>query len=258
MVNGLAANRRAYGWLGRVGVLVPPANTTVEPELAAGMPSGVGVYASRLPGRTEEDTSVGLRERFLQYNATLSGTADSFGGMPLDALVFACTGSSYLVGPRGEDALLADLRAGARQVCTAALAVRQALTACGCRRLALVSPYPSWLTAAAVDYWSACGFEVTGTFAIPQVKSIYAITPEEVMAAALSIPTAGIDGIVLSGTGMPTLDAIPSLSDKLRVPVISSASASIWWVVNALGIAWDGVRSPAVRRIRGWVDARMC
>lgn len=245
------ADRQPYGWRGRVGVLVPPANTTVEPELAEGMPDGVGVYASRLPGRVQEDTSIGLRDRFLEYNGTLRQSADSFGGMPLDALVFACTGSSYLVGPAGEEALLSDLRAGARQVCTAALAVRQALTATGCRRLALVSPYPAWLTTAAVEYWAASGFDVVEVVGIPQVKSIYAIAPAAV-AAAGSLSVSDVDGIVLSGTGVPTLDVIPHIASTRGVPVISSASASIWWAAKALRLPLGDVPAVAVRSIGEW------
>lgn len=247
-----ALDRPAYTWRGRVGVLVPPGNTTVEPELATGLPAGLGVYASRLPGRTQEDTSIGLRERFVEYNATLRRSADSFGGLPLDAMLFACTGASYLGGPDSDAALVTDLTAGARQACTAALAVRQLLEACGSRRVALVSPYPDWLTALAVEYWTACGLEVAGVAPVPDVTSIYAITPAAVIGVARSLGTAGADAIVLSGTGMPTLPCIPRIADELGIPVISSASASIWWLANALDIPPDDLPLPAVRRIPAW------
>ena len=58
----------AYGWRGRVGLIVPPANMTVEPEVADMLPKGVSLHATRLPGQVSEDTSIGLRERFEGYN----------------------------------------------------------------------------------------------------------------------------------------------------------------------------------------------
>lgn len=253
--SGAELVRPAYGWRGRVGVLVPPANTTVEPELYAGMPSGVGVYASRLPGRTQEDTSIGLRERFVGYNATLGQSADSFGGMSLDALVYACTGASYLVGPRGEPALVAELERGAAQACTAALAVRQVLVTADWTRVALVSPYPAWLTRAAVEYWQASDVEVGAVVSVPDVRSIYAVPPIAVVAAADTIPTAGIDAVILSGTGVPTLDVIPIIASRLGLPVVSSASASIWWFANTLRISPRDVACASVGSIYTWIGA---
>lgn len=227
--------RRPYGWLGRVGVLVPPGNTTVEPELVAMLPAGISLHASRLPGRVELDTSIGLGERFLGYNATLSESADSFGGLPLDALSYACTGASYLVGPEGEDRLLEDLRrGGAASVNTASLAVDQALSACGAERIALVSPYPQWLTDRAIGYWNARQKVVVGVAPIASVVSIYDITDEEVERAIGSLDLTGVEAVVLSGTGMATLGAISKVADEIGIPIVSSTSCTAWWLTRTI------------------------
>ena len=68
-----------YGRRGRVGLIVPPANVTVEPELAAMLPSGASLHVTRLPGQVSEDTSIGLKERFEGYNRSLATAAASFG-----------------------------------------------------------------------------------------------------------------------------------------------------------------------------------
>jgi maleate isomerase len=198
-----------------------------------------------------------MRERFVGYNESLRATADSFGGMPLDALCLACTGSSYLVGPDGEGELMADLAAGgAPRVNTAAGTIREVLSALGCRRIAVVSPYPAWLTELAVAYWRASGFEVADCIAVSQVVNIYAIQASQALDAARRLDLLQVDGIVLSGTGMPTLDAIQQLASEIRVPVVSSNLCTAWWFVSTVdrGAARDSP-SPALRQLVDWLGA---
>jgi len=226
-----------YGWKGRVGIIVPPANTTFEPELAAMMPPGVALYATRLPGKVIKSTAVGLRERFEGYIKALAETADSFGGASLDAMCLGVTGTSYLVGAGGEAALLDDLRkGGAPRVVTAARAIYELLGRFGCRRIALVTPYPAWIIDYAKSYWKDLGLEVVRILPLPNVVSIYEVNTEGVVAAARQLENSGADAIVLSGTGVATLPAIEQLGSSARAPVISSNLSVGWWILEQLGL----------------------
>ena len=247
-------NRPEYGWRGRVGVIVPPANVTVEPELIDILPRGVSLLGTRLPGRVVEETSVGLRERFVEYNRRLAEIADSFGGARLSAVGLACTGSCYLDGPDGEERLLADLGAGgAPHVITAARAVRRLLASLGCCRIGLVSPYPEWLTELATAYWRACGLDIVRVIALPDVVSIYAVDTGKVVTAVEEMKSADADAILISGTGVPTLPAIAQLAKTMPVPVISSNLSLGWWVLQTLGIDLSEAPSPAVHALRQWL-----
>jgi maleate isomerase len=227
----------AYGSRGRIGVIVPPANMTLEPELAAMMPPGIALYSTRLPGKLAKDTAIGLRERFEGYIKTLAETANSFGGAALDAVCLGVTGTSYLVGAEGESALLDDLRkSGAPHVVTAATAIYELLVRFCCRRIALVTPYPTWVIDYAKSYWTDSGLEVVGISPLPDVVSIYDVNTEKVVAAARQLEELGPNVIVLSGTGVATLAAIEQLSASVRVPVISSTLSVGWWILDQLNL----------------------
>ncbi len=218
-----------------IGVLVPPANTTVEPELWKLVPEGFTVLTNRLPGRVSENTSIGLRERFLGYNETLAESADSYGGLPLGALCFACTGSSYLIGAANEDVLLNRMRSGGTSVVnTAAQCVSALLKTLGAHRIGIISPYPKWVTELAVVYWTECGFVATGYQHVADVVSIYAINTDSVIEAARQVLESKPDVLLLSGTGMMSLDAIAQLSERVDVPAISSNLAMSWWATNTI------------------------
>jgi maleate isomerase len=219
------------------------------------LPPGVSLHVTRLPGRVASDTSLGLRERFMGYNGNLAIAADSFGGAQLSAVCLGVTGSCYMVGPDGEEKLLADLRTGgAPTAITAARAISRLVKALGRQRIGLVSPYPDWVTELAKTYWRSSGFEVVRVVSLPNVVSIYDVDTQKVVAAAIELRDSGADLILLSGTGVPTLPAIRELGNAFPLPVISSNLSLGWWLNETLG----GGRSadtmpPDLRLLDHWI-----
>lgn len=88
-----------------LGVTVPQANTTVEPEMQALLGAHHTLLTARMVCQSADS-----RERLLNYLDTLGETVAQFDVAPLQALGFACTGSSYLVGAAQEAERLASLR----------------------------------------------------------------------------------------------------------------------------------------------------
>ena len=202
------------------GVATPQANPTVEAEFRHLLRARLLPVFTRLTSRASEPT-----ERLGEYFAQLGPAIESFDTLPLAAFAFACTGSGYLVGAEAEDAAVQRLMDHfGLPVITATGAIRAELAIRGARRLAIVAPYPVSLCDAAYRYWEEAGYSVvtlkrleTGS---DDTRSIYELTPPVVSRALADFAAGNADIVLLSGTGMPSLDAL--LDHRGAPPMISS------------------------------------
>ena len=213
--------KRDYGSGGRLALATPQGNPTVEPEMRRLFPLDVEYYTVRLISH-----AVDSQQRLIDYLEGLPLMVENFAGMQLDGLLFACTGSSYLIPPEAQRRLIeaAEDRIGAR-VFMAAHTIRTWLEDRGFKRIALLTPYPDWLNDPAVAWWRASGFDVTGKEQVEIGSSdTYAIYEQQTANARMCVDqwlAIDADAWVVSGTGMPSLPLIRELSTNNR-PIISS------------------------------------
>lgn len=205
------------------GLLVPQANTTVEPEMRM-------LLTGTLLSARLRSSSPDSRTRGVEYLERVEEFLLDFDTAPLTAVGFAYTACSYFIGTVREDELFGRLSSTrGHPVLAAAASVRAALTVLGATRIGLVSPYPAWLHEAADRYWRGAGFEpVHSSSLVPDMgdtRAIYKLGPVRV--GDLAKVASEVDAIVLSGTGLPSLPTIAA-ADTLGVPVVSSNLCLAW------------------------------
>ena len=152
------AIRHDYGRGGLVGIGTPQANPTVEAEMRILLPPDIAMAVARLTSAARDP-----QDRLRVYLERLDDTLSQFDSLRPAIFAFACTGSSYLVAPAREAAIVRRLedRLG-YPVITATTAIRRRLRALGAERIMLVAPYPAWLADAAAAYWRTTGIRRGG------------------------------------------------------------------------------------------------
>lgn len=247
-----SAAPREYGRLGIFGILTPQSNPVAEQELRILLPPACSLVSARVtsPGRT-------LERRLTDYGERLDRFLDQFGEIEADAVGVACTGAFYGLD-RGEELARAEARRARRgcPVVTAVDAVDAALRALGIGSIAIVSPYPAWLTESCRSHWVRLGTRVTGVLQLSsgatEPHRIYTLTSSAVVQTALQFDLRGAEAILLTGTGMPSLRVIQQLEPALGVPVLSSSLCLAWALARIVGL---GAPGPESRLYGGWSGA---
>ncbi|MCL5026933.1 MAG: aspartate/glutamate racemase family protein [Chloroflexi bacterium] len=220
-----------YGWRGRIGLLVPAANTVVEPECGAMAPAGVTIYASRM---------LNLRADVADNQAMLAHAeraATELARLKPDVVAFACTSGSFVEGVAGEEDLRHKLErvAGCPAVTTAG-AVAAALRNVAASRISMVTPYLDEVNEREVAFLQSQGFEVLRFkgMQIEDAFSIGKVGPGDVYRLARDTVAPGSDAIFISCTNLRTIEIIDALERDTGLPVVTSNQATFWASLEAM------------------------
>ena len=121
---------------GRIGLLAPSSNTTVEPEFYRALPEGVTLHTARLPITTVTPESIGKMADSLDEQSKLVATAD------VDVIILGATAPSFLKGV-GYDREVSEriTRVTGKPATTTSTALLEAMKLLNISRIALGSAY---------------------------------------------------------------------------------------------------------------------
>jgi maleate isomerase len=230
------------GYRARIGLLTPNDDAVLESEFWTMAPEGVSIHVSRML----------LANTHTIQNAPIPDDATALlAALPMQAIVYGFTTTSYLLGPDGERALAARLekRSNGIPVLLTGAAAVAAFRAVRARRIALF--HPPWFDDSdqelGVAYFRNQGFDVvhasqmrlrglsiaTATSPLRQFTEIY---PAELYGWARSHVPADAEAILFSGNGFRAIGVIAELEEDLGRPVLSSNQVALWYALRQAGV----------------------
>ena len=221
---------------GRVGLLIPSSNTTMEHEFSRWLPLSYALHSSRMPIEPE------VTEASLIKMADASvDSARLLADCQVDLILYGCTSGSFIKG-QGFDKEVEDkiYKATAIRTISTSGCVLEALRHTGASRVAVYTPYIDEINQRALAFLQANGFQVTALYGMGLIDNIDIgkVEPAAVRRMVLENDHLGADVIFLSCTNLRTFEVISPLSKALGIPVISSNQASLWGALGRLG--WEG------------------
>lgn len=195
-----------------VGVLVPWANAIVETELPRlGLDRVVFHYARLVPA----SRTTALDHRFLrELLSAVPAGLEEVSRLPLATTLLACTSAGFTEG-----------RAVSVPVASAFDALVVTLNLMAIDRVALVTPYPRWLTAIEVRAFTERGITIVAQSSLNREDEYSQVSPGEIHSLIDRIDQADLDraqAIVLSCTGWPTFDLLAELEETFSMAALSS------------------------------------
>ncbi len=87
-----------YGWRGRIGLVVPSTNYTVEMEFHRAIPEGVSVHTARCELRDTALSESDRVEAILEMGKGVALAARRVAGVKPGVIAWACTAGSFMKG----------------------------------------------------------------------------------------------------------------------------------------------------------------
>ncbi|ESR23804.1 maleate cis-trans isomerase family protein [Lutibaculum baratangense] len=223
-----------YGWRGRIGLLVPSINTTMETEFWHMAPEGVSVHTARIAGG-RHGTPEELRN--MEKEARLA--AERIANVEPDVVVYGCTSGSFFEGPEWNRMICEELTkiTGAPTVTTAG-AMAECMTRNSHRKVDVVTPYVELTNERLKQFLRGFGVEV-GTLATFDMLDMFdhaKIQPEEIYRRVKETTTPDSSAVFVACTQLRALEVLDLLERDLGKPVYSAIQATAWLTYEAMKV----------------------
>ena len=222
-----------YGWRGRVGLLIPSSNTTMEKEFKKVLPGGVSLHTARV--RLKKVT---VKELEVMEEHLLDAT-DRLADAKVDIIVFGCTTGSLIKGYRYDLELSDKITKNTGILAlTTSTAVVEGLEKLKIKKVCIATPYIKEVNEKEEKFFTDKGFKVINIKGLEYTENtrIGNLDPGIAYKLAKETYTSECDGIFISCTNFRTMEIIETLEKDLEKPVISSNQATFWATLKRLNI----------------------
>lgn len=231
------------GSRGRIGVIIPSTNISVEYDCQQMRPEGVSWHFARF---FVEQPDLSSDNMFLAFIDAIRDTIP-------DAMrdIMTCEPSYIMMGMSAET-FWGGLEGNAEfterlreqigpdiGLTTGANALDSALKAFGAKRVAALTPYQSVGDEQVHRFLEETGYEVSKVIGLKcdTATSIAHTPPAEVIDVVLNqLDGEDVDAIVQAGTNLSALNLFPALEKQLGKPIIPINIATIWHTFRAIGV----------------------
>lgn len=230
-----AVERDARPVARRIGLILLETDHTTETDFARLVASDdVGVYATRVEyaNPTTPENLLAMRPRLAAAAAMILPGSD------LDAVCFACSSASAVIG---DDAVTEAIRAGKPgvPVVTPALAAARALDALGTRRIAVLTPYLAETTRPVLAYMEEKGFALLGVTCLgfDDDREMARISKAALVEQAVAATSDDAEALFISCTALRAASVVAEIEARIGRPVVTSNQATAWECLGLCGVA---------------------
>lgn len=223
-----------YADLGKIGLICPSTNTSIEPEFHRMAPTGLSIHVARAFQDGPQAPAL-----YRQIAENVEGAARDLGSAGVDVIAFGCTSCTYFFP--GEVLIEAMTRMTSAPAVLTSDAVVAGLRALGARRIALATPRTDFVNRRETEWFTEHGFEVVSVEGLQLGKTaseragIGRVALETTCELARRVDRPDADVVFISCTNLPSLDLIERLEDELDKPVLTSNQATFWRCLRAMG-----------------------
>lgn len=219
---------------GRIGLLVPSSNTTVETEFYRALPDGVTLHVARLFIAQVTPESIAGMVETLEAQSRLLASAD------VDIIVLGATAPSFLKGLGYDREMSMRIEeATGKPATTTSTALLEALAALGIKRIALGSAYSPTVNSICAGFLEANGYKVVAYDGLNVVDNlaIGRLDVETAYDMGKKVDRPDADAVVLACTNWKSMAIIDRLERDIGKPVLSTTQVSVWGALNRIGYA---------------------
>lgn len=223
----------------RIGLLVPAGNIAFEPDFASIIPPGVTLHAHRLSfQKTYEGENT---EAMDDINSGLPEAAEILSKARVQIMAYGFTTATFYRGidyaRRLENTITE--ASGAKAV-VPSLALLDALSHLGVRKISIVTPYPSWNNEVLKKFMEETDHEILSLVGdnrpLEEVSKNYMWhqPPEEIIDYVVNNCHPSAEAMICPCTAWRIFEVVDEIEEQLGIPVITANQATIWRVFKEL------------------------